>query len=520
MGPQSAGKARPLVIGVGEVLWDLLPAGKQLGGAPANFAYHAHALGAEALMVSRVGNDALGREIFDRLSGLGLRTDGITTDSSAPTGTVSVALDAEGQPTFTIHENVAWDFIEAGDGVLREAAQADAICFGTLAQRNPVARAAIRAVLEAAPPSALRIFDINLRQHFWSRDLILESLQLADVLKLNDDELPILAQLLGLAGDESNLLRQLAARFDLKAVALTKGAKGSSLLADGELVNCPGSRITVADTVGAGDSYTAALALGLLAGHEPERIIEFAHLVADYVCTQPGATPAMPAHLRHQFASGESREMSTRVREARLPVPCSARESLLYTLPSIIERIDLATLFPADQPLEVELGSGDASFLAEYARLHPGHNFIGVERLLGRIRKLDRKGRRAGLTNLRGVRIESSYFLEYLLPPGSATALHIYFPDPWPKRKHRRHRLIIERFPVVARQALAPGGTVYLRTDDEDYFQQMVAVFEPCNDFRPVETPSDLAGLLTDFEKDFQARGIRTLRAAYRVRSA
>ena len=192
--------------------------------------------------------------------------------------------------------------------------------------------------------------------------------------------------------------------------------------------------------------------------------------------------------------------------------------SLIYNLPSILDRIELARLFPTDQPLEVELGSGDASFLAEYARRHPGNNFIGVERLLGRLRKLDRKGRGARLTNLRGIRIESSYFLEYLLPPGSADALHIYFPDPWPKRKHRRHRLVNERFPVLARQALALGGTVYLRTDDADYFQQMVAVFERCDDFRAVETPGELAGLLTDFEKDFQARGVSTLRAAYRLR--
>jgi tRNA (guanine-N7-)-methyltransferase len=190
--------------------------------------------------------------------------------------------------------------------------------------------------------------------------------------------------------------------------------------------------------------------------------------------------------------------------------------NLIYTLPSIVERINLADLFLSGQPLEVELGSGDGSFLVEYARLHPGHNFIGVERLLGRMRKLDRKGRRAGLTNLRGMRIESSYLLEYLLPPGSVVALHIYFPDPWPKRKHCRHRLINERFPLLARQALAPGGTVYLRTDDEDYFNQMVTVFEPCQDFRPVGTPEDLAGLLTDFERDFQARGIKTFRTAYR----
>jgi tRNA (guanine-N7-)-methyltransferase len=201
------------------------------------------------------------------------------------------------------------------------------------------------------------------------------------------------------------------------------------------------------------------------------------------------------------------------------PVPASAAvpTNLVYALPSIVERIDLAKLFPSQQPLEVELGSGDSSFLAEYARQNAGRNFLGVERLLGRIRKLDRKGRRAGLTNLRGVRIESAYFLEYLLPPHAAAALHIYFPDPWPKRKHRRNRLINERFPTLARQALAPGGTVYLRTDDQDYAGQMLAVFAADPAFRPVETPSELSALPTDFEKDFQSRGIQTLRAAYRV---
>ena len=191
--------------------------------------------------------------------------------------------------------------------------------------------------------------------------------------------------------------------------------------------------------------------------------------------------------------------------------------NLIYPLPSIVERMDIARLFSRNQPLEVELGSGDSSFLVEYARRHPERNFIGVERLLGRLRKLDRKGRRAGLTNLRGVRIESSYFLEYLLPPHSIVALHIYFPDPWPKRKQRRHRLINERFPALAGQALAAGGQVYLRTDDQDYFEQMVGVFAASPLFRPVETPADLRALLTDFEKDFQARGIRILRAAYGV---
>lgn len=188
---------------------------------------------------------------------------------------------------------------------------------------------------------------------------------------------------------------------------------------------------------------------------------------------------------------------------------------LIYTFRSITEPISLAHLFPTPQPLEVELGCGDASFLAEYARQLPEINFLGVERLLGRIRKLDRKGRRNGAANLRGVRIESAYLLEYLLPPNVATALHIYFPDPWPKKKHRKHRLINERFPILAWHALAPGGVVYLRTDDEDYFGQMMAVFAADARFQPMATPAALAALLTDFEREFNARGIVTRRAAY-----
>ncbi len=191
--------------------------------------------------------------------------------------------------------------------------------------------------------------------------------------------------------------------------------------------------------------------------------------------------------------------------------------NLIYDLPSIVEPIDLKMLFPRDQPLEVELGCGDASFLVNYATLRPERNFIGVERLLGRLRKLDRKGRRAGVTNLRGVRIESGYFLQYLLPAHSAAALHIYFPDPWPKRKHLKNRLVDERFPEIALRALAPGGLVFLRTDDRNYFEQMVGVFAARSAFRLAETPVELSGLPTDFETDFQKRGIQTLRAAYQA---
>jgi len=191
--------------------------------------------------------------------------------------------------------------------------------------------------------------------------------------------------------------------------------------------------------------------------------------------------------------------------------------NLNIELRSILEPLDISGLFPRPQPLEIELGCGDASFLVNHAKTHPERNFIGVERLGGRIRKLDRKGRRAGLTNLRGVRIESGYFLEYLLPPKSASALHIYFPDPWPKRKHLKNRFINERFTEIAQRVLVPSGIVYLRTDHADYFEQMTAVFAANPAFRPIETPPELSALLTDFEEEFLKQGLQTNRAAYQL---
>lgn len=197
--------------------------------------------------------------------------------------------------------------------------------------------------------------------------------------------------------------------------------------------------------------------------------------------------------------------------------PHANSDNLIVELRSILEPLDTNTIFPAVQPLEVELGCGDGSFLLNYARQHPERNFIGVERLAGRIRKIDRKGRRAGLKNLRGVRIESSYFLEHLLPRRSAIALHIYFPDPWPKRKHWKHRFVNERFPELAKRVLTPGGIVYLRTDDEPYFTQMLSVFAVSTSFRAVETPAELSALVTDFEAEFLTRGVHTRRAAYQL---
>ncbi len=184
---------------------------------------------------------------------------------------------------------------------------------------------------------------------------------------------------------------------------------------------------------------------------------------------------------------------------------------------SWIQPLPLDTLFPQAGPLEVELGSGDGSFLVEWARRHPDRNFLGVERLLGRIRKLDRKAQRAGLEGVRGLRIEASYCLEYLLPPGSVEVLHVYFPDPWPKRRHRKNRLVNEHFASIAHRALKAGGWLHLRTDNADYFSQMTAVFSAFSEtFRPEETPEELRSVLTDFEREFLARGISTLRASFR----
>jgi tRNA (guanine-N7-)-methyltransferase len=168
--------------------------------------------------------------------------------------------------------------------------------------------------------------------------------------------------------------------------------------------------------------------------------------------------------------------------------------------------------------LEVELGSGDGTFITQYAQRRPDRNFLGVERLLGRLRKIDRKGLRASLSNLRLIRIEAAYLLEYLLPPESVEALHVYFPDPWPKRKHHKNRLVNARFTELAAHALTPGGRVYLRTDDRDYFEQMTAVFTASGRFLPAEIPAELGALLTDFEKDFHEKGVATTRTVYQRR--
>ncbi len=289
------------LVGIGEVLWDLLPGGRQLGGAPANFTYHARALGADARIISRIGHDELGREALERLTKLGVPTDCIEVDRTLPTGTVGVEVAADGQPQFTIHEHVAWDALSGEPAGRLAVAAADAICFGTLAQRSEPARSSIISLVAAARPKALRIFDVNLRQNYFSSRLINESIAFADVLKLNETELPQLATMFDLTGDERSQIRQLAERNLLRVVAYTRGGRGSLLFAEGRWSEHPGFPTKVADTIGAGDSFTAAMTLGLLAGWPLDEIHLRASEVAAYVCSQPGATPVLPEPLRAPF---------------------------------------------------------------------------------------------------------------------------------------------------------------------------------------------------------------------------
>ena len=289
------------VLGIGEVLWDLLPTGRQLGGAPANFAGHARALGADARLISRVGRDPLGDEILQRLELSGLPTNTVAVDPIAPTGTVPVELSADGQPRFTITENVAWDRIEVSDSVFALAATADAICFGSLAQRAEPSRSGIRSIVAATPPGALRIFDINLRQHFYSPEVIESSLRLANVLKINEQELDVLADMLCLNHGREEQIGQLADRYELRAVALTRGDRGSLLYCGGQWSDQPGTPTVVKDTVGAGDAFAAAMTLGLLMDRPLDEINRHANAVAAYVCSCEGATPPLPLCLRQSL---------------------------------------------------------------------------------------------------------------------------------------------------------------------------------------------------------------------------
>lgn len=288
---------RPVIVGLGEILWDVFPDGAKFGGAPANFASHAAALGGDVRMVSGVGRDELGDAALQTLKKKQLSTDFIQQPENFPTGAVQISVDAAGRPTYEFGRDEAWDHLLWSDALAELARDTDAVCFGTLGQRGRISRQTIQRFVAATRSDCLRVFDINLRPPFVSLPDVDASLRLATVLKLNDDELPVLAEHYGLTGSPIDQLKLLAQRFALRAVVLTRGADGAVLLRGDEISERPGQSVVVKDTVGAGDAFTAAVTLGLLRGLPLDVINRHASRVAAFVCSRAGATPQLPTEL-------------------------------------------------------------------------------------------------------------------------------------------------------------------------------------------------------------------------------
>ena len=286
------------VIGFGELLWDMLPAGRQLGGAPANFCYHVMPQGLPALPVSCIGNDDLGRDALDLLQKAGLETAGIAT-CNHPTGTVAVTLDDRGIPEYDICEGVAWDYISLTAAAIDAAKSAAALCYGTLAQRSEQSAATLQTLFELLPAGAIRIFDVNLRQHYYSADILKQGCHHADILKLNDDELPIVCGLLGIAAPEDILaphddrphpdIDKIRDHYKIGTILVTCGARGSLIASDQGWSWLASVKVDVIDTIGAGDAFTAGFVAGILAGESDSAAQVRATAAAARACTHAGA---------------------------------------------------------------------------------------------------------------------------------------------------------------------------------------------------------------------------------------
>jgi fructokinase len=280
------------IVGLGELLWDVFPNRKELGGAPANFAYMVSLLGDEGVVASRVGRDRLGNAAARRLAKLGLSQEWLQLDTKSPTGTVKVQVFEDGQPKFQIAENVAWDNFEWTSQWQALAARTAAVCFGSLAQRSERSRKTIRLFLENLRPNAVKVFDVNLRQSFFSADILRDSAKIADIMKVNQDELPQVAQLLGYKANAKEAAGPwLLQTCGLKLVCVTEGPSGSSLVAADGVHRHSGFPTQVADTVGAGDAFTAALIHHYLRGATLDEMNEAANRMGSWVASQVGATP-------------------------------------------------------------------------------------------------------------------------------------------------------------------------------------------------------------------------------------
>lgn len=280
-----------IIAGIGEIVWDIFPDGQpRLGGAPANFVYYSQLLGTESLLISRIGDDELGKETLYLLAQADLNQEYIQIDPFHPTGTVRVSLDAAAVPTFFIEENVAWDYLEKSPNLRQLASKVNAICFGSLAFRSSQSRETLNWFLSGLRADCVRILDINLRPPFFSKDLIEYLFTQANVLKINETELGLIKSLFSFRErEEKDILKKLLHLYNFKLIALTKGEKGSLLLSGNRECHHPGFPVKAIDTVGAGDAFTAALVNGLLKGMDLEEINRRANWLASYVCTQKGA---------------------------------------------------------------------------------------------------------------------------------------------------------------------------------------------------------------------------------------
>lgn len=281
------------VVGLGELLWDMFPQGKQLGGAPANFAYMTALLGDRGIVASRVGDDRLGQEAVWQLKSSGLDTAYIQKDQAHATGTVLVKVDSKGQPEYKICEDVAWDHFAWSEQWQELALSADAVCFGSLAQRSEASRTTIRKFLQSVRADAARIFDVNLRQAFYSAEVLRVALLHANIMKVNHEELPRIVELFGEKfGSEREGAKWLATEFGLKLVCVTRGHRGSLLVCNGTIDEHPGFTVKVGDTVGAGDAFTAALVHHWLRGTPLAEINLAANRMGSWVASQEGAMPS------------------------------------------------------------------------------------------------------------------------------------------------------------------------------------------------------------------------------------
>ena len=283
---------------MGEALWDCLPEGRKIGGAPANFAYHAAQFGFKSLAISAIGNDALGNEIEEEFNKKNLQYRLYHVEY--PTGTVQVTLDKKGIPCYKIMEDVAWDNIPYTSELEEIAKNCKAVCFGSLAQRNVVSRETILRFLDAMPDSddTYKVFDINLRQHFYSKEIIVNSLNKSNILKINDEELIIVSELFGYEGlSQEEACGRILAEYDLRMLILTCGTEGSYIITSEGTSFQPTPKVEVADTVGAGDSFTGSFLASILKGRTIEDAHKCAVEVSAYVCTQNGAMPQLPEEL-------------------------------------------------------------------------------------------------------------------------------------------------------------------------------------------------------------------------------